>query len=524
LKTIIISLLCLISTVTSLAQTPIFSKIYYDTVNLGDIKDIITTRNNDGYVILGHNNINTDFHVFKINDVGDVQWTVRVAFSDIIYIKGLAESADGSLFVEASSTISGKTVLILAKITSTGTVSWVNKYEETLSVNASHLSINNNDEIVILCEMSGDNFVLKVDTNGNAIWSKRVGIWVERGYGQKILHDDDDNIFIASRAVINSGDPSGVRLTKLDTGGNYIWSKTYEVGVAGDDFLTIDDFVLDNDQLLVTGYTRTTNYIYDIYLFKSDTSGVINLGKRYSSSNSDYVSSIAVMGNGNYILGGNTLINTAYNHDQFVMKIDATGSIQDSYFFHEQANGGAGFDATGKLIKDLDGGLMMGGGYGWGMHVYKTSLTGDLPCNDYFPLPFTESSFPYLLDLTYTAVKSLPSTFTKSIMSPTITTYTETIDSKCDSLITDIKGNSTIESMDNIKMHLSQDFQTLKISEIDNYNLLTITAMDGRTIIKESMQNSGGHIINISGFTSGIYVLTLSNTFEIHSQKFVINR
>ncbi len=74
----------------------------------------------------------------------------------------------------------------------------------------------------------GDVILVKTDMEGNVIWARQWGSdkKTEYEYGQQIILDEDQNIFVLS--LIYSSDLVSSEVRKFDSDGNLIWSKIFK--------------------------------------------------------------------------------------------------------------------------------------------------------------------------------------------------------------------------------------------------------------------------------------------------------
>jgi peptidoglycan hydrolase-like protein with peptidoglycan-binding domain len=143
-----------------------------------------------------------------------------------------------------------------------------------------------------------DNFVLKLDTNGNYIWAKNFG---NTSYGSTsyIALDSSSNVYITGQfSNVSDFDPgvgvvnvtstgnSDIFIVKLDSDGNYVWAKN--MGGENYDrayFITLDS----SDNVYTTGSFQGT----------ADFDPSVEEANLVSSSNNAFISKLD--NNGNYI-------------------------------------------------------------------------------------------------------------------------------------------------------------------------------------------------------------------------------
>ena len=174
-----------------------------------------------------------------------------------------------------------------------------------------------------------DGLVMKINKNGNTVWSKTYG-----GSGNDEINaiiQTNDNGFIACGTTRSFNNPAGrAWLIKLDASGNVQWSKKYGDGT-GDGDLGIDVAVLSDGGYALCGIYRWANGtggVAQSFVVRTDASGNVIWSKQYTvGSASDDAAGI--------IEDGNSLVVTGYYNgfssfmDGYIMKLDkANGQVQ----------------------------------------------------------------------------------------------------------------------------------------------------------------------------------------------------
>lgn len=148
--------------------------------------------------------------------------------------------------------------------------------------------------------------------------------------------------------------------------GELSWSKTY--GGTQDEYMT--GVVKTNDGgFIVLGYTQSndgdvikSNSMIDIWLSKYDSSGNLVWSKTIGGSNNDYGTSIIPTKDGNFVIAGYSASNDGDvpgnlgMHDFYVCKINNNGDILWSKNY-----GFMSHDHAHKIIETQDGGFFVGG-------------------------------------------------------------------------------------------------------------------------------------------------------------------
>jgi predicted secreted protein len=179
-----------------------------------------------------------------------------------------------------------------------------------------------------------DVWVLKLDRDGNVQWQKVFGgPFADVAYEVK---ESSDGSFIVAGSSVTS---APTRLTdgfivKLDSNGNFVWSLTYG-GPAEDQFrsLTISQEGV-TEYIIVTGYTKSFGSGgEDAWILKiKSLDGSIEWQKTYGTSNDDRFQRVITSsynGSISYVFAGRTF-SSSTNFDLWVMITDKDGNIQMS--------------------------------------------------------------------------------------------------------------------------------------------------------------------------------------------------
>ena len=291
-----------------------------------------------------------DVFIEKLDSNGNFLWvktiggvsddkvnSIEIDIEGNIYITGSFKNTvdfdPGEAVFEATSPGSSKSLYIL-KLASDGSFGWLYTHTSHLE-NGYNITINNNEEIIIGANENSNLAFLKLDTNGNLIWSKTI-FSSSSIRSNKISIDSNNNIYTVGYC---SGDvdfdpgpdtynSEGIGyfdsfILKIDTEGNFNWAKRY-----GDwNDCSGKDMVLDNDNnlfvlgtfhgtinfgtpeseiILTTGFSGIGAATSDYYIQKLDQNGIPIWAKSFGSSNeSDGAYSIDIDNSNNiYILGG----------------------------------------------------------------------------------------------------------------------------------------------------------------------------------------------------------------------------
>jgi len=245
---------------------------------------------------------------------------------------------------------------------------------------------------------NADIWLLKTDTNGTMEWNKTFGgFTTDKGYS--VQQTIDGGFILVGKTFSYGYGSCDAWLIKIDQNGNEQWNKTYgNVQVdAGSSVRQTSD-----SGYIITGYTESYGHgDLDVWLIKTNESGVELWNHTYGSSYNDGGNSVEKTPDGGYIITG--YINGGYSgHDVCLIKTDENGTEEWNQTWDNPGNDfGAcvkvtkegGYIISGYksdypdlpdawLIKTDENGTMEwnktfgGNGFDWAESVYQTSYGG----------------------------------------------------------------------------------------------------------------------------------------------------
>lgn len=219
-----------------------------------------------------------------------------------------------------------------------------------------------------------DAWIFKLDANGNVVWKHCMG-----GTGDdqffNVIVNSDGTIMAAGQTNSNNDDVTGnhggtdLWLVKLDANGNKLWTKCY--GGSGNDYTgTIEPtsdggFILTGSSASSDGDIPGNNGGFDIVLLKLDASGNKQWAENYGGPGDESNSATIVGSDGSFAVAGSTDENggdvsgyhgAAGNHDFWIIKTNSTGAL-----LWQSTQGGSDDEEALGLVATSDGGYMASG-------------------------------------------------------------------------------------------------------------------------------------------------------------------
>ncbi len=247
---------------------------------------------------------------------------------------------------------------LVVKYSSDGVVEWSKFYGSTGSDYIYKISQTENGDFLLagFTDSWGsgnfDAWVIRIDNSGNEIWSQVFGgEHDDRCYG--IFEAASGEIIMAGLIGSYGNGEDDYWLASINPDGSFNWEQTY--GGALNDFLFSAVHTSDNGYLLI-GHSDSwyTNGDKDVYLVKTDSSGIEQWSDTYGSNGDEIYCKGTETSDGSFVITSRIYVDD--HNDVWALKIDANGyEIWNNYF------GGSGNDYGYGIIEDLDQHYVLGG-------------------------------------------------------------------------------------------------------------------------------------------------------------------
>ncbi|HEY0092303.1 MAG TPA: hypothetical protein VGB43_07450 [Flavobacterium sp.] len=237
-----------------------------------------------------------------------------------------------------------------------------------------------NDGDVIKSHAMLDIWLAKIDSNGNLEWNKTIG-GSNDDYGMSINATNDGNFIIAGYTASNDEDVPGntgmhdFYLTKINIGGDIIWSRNYgfmshdhahKIIATSDggyfvagyaDYAGIDDNGAGNGGIghEMKGSSLASNVQHGVGEFfgiKTDSNGILEWYRYFGGTMNDRVNDIVESDDGGFLMAGFTesndfdVIGSKGSYDYWIIKLSHNGDL------HWKNNyGGSGIDQAFTIAK-----------------------------------------------------------------------------------------------------------------------------------------------------------------------------
>ncbi|HRG29672.1 MAG TPA: MopE-related protein, partial [Chitinophagales bacterium] len=296
----------------------------------------ITLWLDGGYILAGQtfsvdgdvsgNNGSYDYWIVKIDESGDVEWQKCFGGSAFDAAHAISNTIDGGYIIIGESQSSDGDVTghhggltgdyWVVKIDTNGEIEWENSYG-TDNIDDGKTVIQTSDEGYLLAGY-GDGLsayyqVIKIDNEGELQWVKTFG-GSSTDIAYDILETSTGEIMVVGTTNSDDFDVSESHgaydtwVLKLNSLGNIIWENTYGGSQFEEGFAITE---VDNLHFIVVGASDSEDGDLmahkgygDFWIFDIDSSGAINWQKSFGGSNNEIIFSIEQVGVGEYVVSG----------------------------------------------------------------------------------------------------------------------------------------------------------------------------------------------------------------------------
>ena len=238
--------------------------------------------------------------------------------------------------------------------------------------------IRNNSGGYVLCgntESFGnevyDGFILAIGENGDSLWSRVFGGESLEGFSSMIQLDNGGFIAVGSTRSFGEG-MGDFWIIRLDGQGDAIWTQTY--GTENDEGCTSVIQTSDGGFALV-GYA-SDQYVFPhptyVYLIKIDSVGNVEWENKYGDFENSICNNVIELEDDSFILTGTHTTNEVNRSDFLLMRVDSDGDSLWSKLY-----GGDGIQSCKSSLVALDGSICLAGTRDWNFLVINTNVNGD---------------------------------------------------------------------------------------------------------------------------------------------------
>jgi len=314
--------------------------------------------------------------------ISDTLWTKTFGTENHDRGYEVKQTSDGGYIIAGLTDSFGRGLdYLLIRTDELGTLMWFNAYggtewDESFSVQET----NDGGFIIAGHSMSFgagkfDIWLVKTDTEGDTLWTKTFG-GSSNDFGTSVIQSTDGGYILLGHTW-SFGNASDIWLIKTDSSGNELWSKRYG-GSLPDQSNSVQQ--TEDGGYVIVGYTESFGAgSGDIWLIKTDDTGDTLWTKTFGGSEWEEADYVQQTSDGGYIIVGEISSFGAGKNDIWLIKTDESG---DSLW--SKTIGGTNFEEAHSVLQTSDGGYIIVGetrSHGAGLYdvwVVRTNASGDL--------------------------------------------------------------------------------------------------------------------------------------------------
>ena len=304
----------------------------------------------------------------------DMEWSKTFGGTNIDYGKSIVQTDDGG-YILTGYTLSfgaGDYDLWLIKTDSDGNEMWNKTFGGTNSDVGESIIVTDDGGYIIAGRTGSSGtgnqefWLIKTDSDGNEEWNKTIG-GINNDYCHSVVQTGEGG-YMLTGFTWSFGNGGEAWLIKTDANGDEEWNKTF--GGAGYDSSESVAQTSDGGYIM-TGLTESFGGgDRKVWLIKTDSDGNEMWNKTFGGNESDTGYSVAVTGDGGYIVAGYTLSFGEGAYDFWLIKTDSDGNEMWNKTF-----GGESSDNCYSMVVTGDGGYLITGR--WGTFVKDGKVIGE---------------------------------------------------------------------------------------------------------------------------------------------------
>jgi flagellar hook assembly protein FlgD len=316
-----------------------------------------------------------DIIAVKVDNQGQLQWSKIYGGDETDRAYAILATLNGACFIAGYTQSWGESGdCYLLKINANGDTIWTKCYGRHMYDQASSMIETFDGKYVTAGYTEyGENgnydvYLTKMDGNGQINWSKSLGEFSSEE-GHAVIQAADSSFIIVGSQTVGTSSNKELMIMKTDTSGNVGWIKTYG---GGKNDLARSVKQLDDNGFIITGYTQSFGVnSYNVYLIRTDEKGdtlwTRVIGDATRSEGYDVIKTV----DNSFIIVG------VWDSNVLLMKTDTNG---DTIWTRKYATESNGFEIGRSIRQTTDGGYVIGGYYndspGYKLYIIKTDSEG----------------------------------------------------------------------------------------------------------------------------------------------------
>ncbi len=410
----------------------------------GDYASSVQQTQDGGFIVTGYTNLGAgskDLLLTKFTSNGMTSWSKTLGGGSDESGASVQQTQDGG-YIVAGSTISfgaGLPDFLLTKFLSSGALSWAKTLGGGLSEAAYDVRQTQDGGYITVGSASsfgaGNNDVLlaKFTTTGSLSWAKTLGGTLS-DVGRSVRQTQDGGYIVIGYTYSFGAGDADVFFAKLTSTGTLSWVKT--LGGAGSEIGTAVQQTQDGGYIVIGTTASFGAGVGDVLLAKLSSTGTLSWAKTLGGGLSEYGNSIRQTQDGGFIVLGNTNGFGAGSNDILLAKFLSNGTLSWA-----KTLGGPNGEAGYSIQQTRDGGFVVAGTHASGLLLAKLDEYGNIArCTT------TQTINPTVTDITASITVTSPAP-TVTTPSPTVLNWAvSAVSQNLDQIVLCPRNSTTISA------------------------------------------------------------------------------
>jgi len=301
------------------------------------------------------------FWLIKTDPYGDTLWTKHLVNSNFQGGSLIETSEKGFILVGTVYTSGPNTLdLILIKTNSLGNVVWTKVFEGGGNEYGHHVDQTFDGGFIVIGSkwtitppIQSDIWLLKMDPNGDTLWTKTFGRTGDDRGGDVRQTSDSGYVLVGQTDSYGAGSYD-LWLIKTDQAGDTLWTKLF--GGSNSDTPGGIQQTMDGGYI-IAGVTFSFGIGGDLWLIKTNSSGVATHTKTYGGSSNDFGNSIRQTSDSGFVVTG-SIFSSATLYDLWILK---TNQSLDTVWTKRAGGSGNKNDVGASVSETADRGYIITG-------------------------------------------------------------------------------------------------------------------------------------------------------------------
>ncbi len=300
-----------------------------------DIPGSIVTTSDGGYAIAGCGT--GAMTLLKLDAGGSFQWSKSYNSEEVSGAHALIQTLDGGYALGGYMQTKDRTIAgYLVKTDAAGKTQWSRRIMGFGTAPAIQSLVQTKDGGYV-CVLNGKNkndysdvYVVKIDKNGNSVWSRSVG-GESTDFPHAVITTKDEGFAILGTShSFNNLNNADMYLVKIDKDADLLWSRV--IGDTSGSESGYDLLELADGSLIAAGRSSTLGVGYDdVYMAKVDAVGNLIYTKTLGTEKADIASAIALKTDGSFVVGGYAdFYSGTASYEMMLLKFDINSGICSS--------------------------------------------------------------------------------------------------------------------------------------------------------------------------------------------------